>query len=380
MKRPTSFADIKGHAALNDYFIEHLKDGTLPHFIILHGDTGCGKTSYADLLSIYVNYGFQDSSERDAAIENVIINNRSTDCIKKYDLSVDSGKPAALQIKSELSSIMTSTGKKFIIGDEAQRLNYDAQDVFLVETEYLSKNVYFCLCTTSLSNLQEPLLSRAFIIPVNKIKQSEVVELLKTECQVRGLELQGGVGTLELIANWAQCRPRQALQMIDGLGMNRKVPLRFIQELTDSCDYSDVVQLLAALNQTITFGLEYIVNSKFNDTIYDILVDILLIINGHVSYRVSIADQRNIRTQLAGIPSENIETFIAELSDTTKPTMTRAFIKAHIKHNKIVTHTNGVIKQEIAEKSERAGVANLEREKGVVPTFDSLLRQGTIMN
>ena len=54
MKRPETFDDIKGHPWLVNYLTDHLVKGTLPHFIILEGQEGLGKTSIADLLALYL--------------------------------------------------------------------------------------------------------------------------------------------------------------------------------------------------------------------------------------------------------------------------------------------------------------------------------------
>ena len=37
MRRPITFDEIRGHDWLVSYFKEHLKAGTLPHFLIIEG-------------------------------------------------------------------------------------------------------------------------------------------------------------------------------------------------------------------------------------------------------------------------------------------------------------------------------------------------------
>ena len=42
LKRPHTFDDIIGHEVFKKYFIERIKRGTLPQFIVLEGPEGLG--------------------------------------------------------------------------------------------------------------------------------------------------------------------------------------------------------------------------------------------------------------------------------------------------------------------------------------------------
>lgn len=90
LKRPHTFDDIIGHEVFKKYFIERIKRGTLPQFIVLEGPEGLGKTSIAEVIAITVNYGFDDSPQKTKAIQEVIDNRHSIDCIKKFNMAKDS--------------------------------------------------------------------------------------------------------------------------------------------------------------------------------------------------------------------------------------------------------------------------------------------------
>ena len=53
-KKPTCFDDIVGHKNLVEFLKDHLAKGTLPQFIILEGDEGLGKSSFAKILALEI--------------------------------------------------------------------------------------------------------------------------------------------------------------------------------------------------------------------------------------------------------------------------------------------------------------------------------------
>ena len=81
LKRPHEFSDVIGHEVYKRYFIERIRKGNLPQFIIFNGPEGLGKTSLADILAITINYGFDDTPEKRKAITEVIDKQHSNDCI-----------------------------------------------------------------------------------------------------------------------------------------------------------------------------------------------------------------------------------------------------------------------------------------------------------
>lgn len=192
LKRPHDFSEVIGHEVYKRYFIERIKKDSLPQFIILNGPEGLGKTSLADILAITINYGFDDTPEKRRAISEVIDKQHSIDCIKKYNMAKDSGKDTAKEVLAELSPTMSSTGKKVVMCDECHAIVDAAQDVFLVETEFIPKNTYLIMMTTDLSRLKATLQSRAFTANLNQLTTSEMIKVLREETDRRNLTVQGG--------------------------------------------------------------------------------------------------------------------------------------------------------------------------------------------
>ena len=275
-----NFDSIIGNVNTVSFLKSHLNRGTTPNCIIFEGEEGLGKTSLAKLLAMGINCSgdvkpcYNCPSCR-SIMKNVIIDGKDTDSVKVFNMSVDSGKDAAKLVKSNLNTTMSDTGKRVIICDEAHAMSDAAQDVFLVDMEYLPKDVYLFFCTTDSQNLKKTLKSRSFTIPLHRPTANELIGLLARVATTRNLEIQGGKATLSLIANWAECKPRKAINLLEGFGENTKVSSAAIKEFTSYVDVEDILPILNALGGSLTTGLAYAQEMTLNPSLIDIMSDIL---------------------------------------------------------------------------------------------------------
>lgn len=387
LKRPHSFEDIIGHATVKRYFKERLEKGTLPQFIILEGPEGLGKTSLAEVIAVTVNYGFGDSAEKTKAIKEVIDSRHSIDCIKKYNMAKDSGKDTAKEVLAELNPAMSTTGRKVIICDECHAISEAAQDVFLVDTEYIPKNTYLIMCTTDKSKLKSTLLSRAVTIPLNQLTTQEMVEVLENEVSVRNLTIQGGEQVLRMIAEWADNKPRKALNILNAFGNNEKVSTDMVREFIGYLDMSEVLPLITSLAGSMTYGLTYIGEMRLSDSLVDLVVEMLRVKMGQPSYKMSIEDYHNVKRQLENVPEECVMKFlhkIAGLPKITRAGLISAFTYSHVAYDRMFKE--GEARQSILLEEQSQKVSNMSlapdvsvNQKSQAPTLDDLLANSSII-
>lgn len=378
LKRPHTFDDIIGHEVFKKYFIERIKRGTLPQFIVLEGPEGLGKTSIAEVIAITVNYGFDDSPQKTKAIQEVIDNRHSIDCIKKFNMAKDSGKDTAKEVLAELSPSMSTTGRKVVICDESHAIVESAQDVFLVETEYIPKNTYLIMCTTDKSKLKATLLSRAVCIPLSALTTSQMVQVLKKEAALRNLTIQGGDTMLRIIAEWADNKPRAALNILNAFGENDVVSTEIVREFIGSMDISEILPLVTSLAGSLTYGLTFISEMKFSDGLIDSLVEVLRIKMGQPSYKVSLEQYQDAKRKLENIPEEAIMKLLHSVAGAPKlnrATMVSAYISAHMSYERIFNSGREVLVEEqtqkLASRSLAPDVKSHEHIKA--PTLDDML-------
>lgn len=382
LKRPHHFSDIKGHPNITEFFITHIRNGTLPQQLIISGEEGLGKTSYADVIATSVIYGLEDSPEKDKAIADVIDNNKSNDSIKKYKMSVEGGKEAAKEVLAEFNLALAPHGRKVIIMDECHNMSDAAQDVFLSDTEYLPKGLYVILLTTETYQLRPTLLSRFFPITLKRLKQADMMSVLKTYVAERQLNIQGGDSTLQLIATWADFKPRKGLKILDGFAEGSSVSSSTIKEFIGYLEVEDVLPIIESLGGSMTFGLSYINEVEPSDSIVDICIEILKLKKGQASYKLQFSEVKQVREKIVNVPEESLMTFIYELSGyprVTRVALIHSFMKAHVNYSRLSDYSpKEVIKEEFAQKSAIAP-PDVQVTTTAPPSLDDLILKGSIV-
>lgn len=382
MKRPETFEEIKGHPWLIQYLENHVRNGTLHHFLILEGAEGLGKTSIADLLALSLVYGIEQSPERKEAYNRVVVKGESNDYIKRFKLSVDGGKDVAVQVKDEMNATFNLNRPKVIICDECHGLTKQAQDVFLSETEFIDDKVYVIMLTTEVDKLKPSLRSRAVPIHLNTLKQADMIAVLRNEVSSRGLHLQNENAILTMIAEWSECKPRTGLNILNAFGNGSSVSTSAIRELIGYMDVQDVLPVLSSLSGSMTFGLSYINEMKIDSSMVNLVIECLAVKSGNSSYKLKMTDIYTIKEQLMTVSEEQLVTFLYGI--TKNPTLTKtdvinAYISAHSSRSLIVKEdTSEMLAVEDTQR------ADIQQEIEGVParnacTIDDLLLNSSVV-
>lgn len=382
MKRPEFFTEIKGHDWLVEYFSSNIKEDTLHHFLILEGGEGLGKTSFADVIALSLVYGLQQSEKRHEAYEQVVVTGESNDFIKRFKCSIDGGKDVARMIKDEMNTAMLLGGKKVIICDECHGLTEQAQDVFLSETEFIDDKVYVIMLTTEINKLKASLQSRAVPIHLNTLKKNDMISVLKDEVTEKGLIIQHEDSILSMIADWAGCKPRTGLNILNAFSNGSTVSANSIRELIGFMDITDVLPLLASLSGSMTFGLSYISEMKVNNSLIDLVIECVCVKNGQASYKLRMTDIGEVKRQLADVTSDQLVTFLHGLTKhtrLTKSNIIHAYISAHSSFGVLTQSDTSYTKS--TEDLQRADsvMALEEKPHSKAPTLDDLMLGSSII-
>ena len=382
MVRPKSFNNIVGHKWFIDYTIEHLKNGTLPHFIIIEGPEGVGKTALADIIALNLVYGLNDSVEKERAYNDVVKTKRSNQYIKKFELSVDGGKETAKEVRAEMHNTFNLDRVKVIICDECHNLSEAAQDVFLSDTEYTSDDVYLIMLTTESEKLKASLKSRSVPIRLHPLTTKEMYNVLKIETENRRLKIQNESAVLQLIAEWSENKPRTGLNILNAFSEGSSVSSNMIRELIGYMDVRDIVPLLASLAGSMTFGLSYISEMQINQSIISWLVEVIKLKSGESSYKIKMDDIVFIKEQLADVSVEQLVTFLFGLTKNHKLNRTdviNAYISSH--NSKELLNKKSTVETLFDEKSQKASVAMHESVTVMnkAPSLEELLFNSSLV-
>lgn len=379
LNKVKSFEDIIGHKNLVTFLKDHLANNSLPQFIIFEGDEGLGKSSIAKLLAV-------ELTGRDpVVIDQVVEKNRSTENVLLYNMSINGGKELAREVEANLSLNLSTFDKKVIILDEAHGMSEAAQDVFLVSTEYLPDNVYLFLCTTNALNIKATLKSRALTIHLNHLTHSDMVTMLTQQVRERGLKLQAESATIKIIADWADGKPRIALNLLNGFRKGATVTSETIKEFIDYLNVDDVLPLLESLAGSMLQGLSYISEMEINDSFIPLLVEIFRVSKGMASFKLSMTDTHKVRASLANVPTENLLKFIYEittLSKMSRPGIIGAYIHSHVNYKDLEKkHVKSeILQQELQQKAEKPNPEEECNKRPAAPSLDELLRKGVVLD
>ncbi len=378
MERLHSLEDVVGHKWVISFLQDGLSRGTLPHFIIFEGPEGVGKTTIADLVALQLAYPDADTD----VYSTVIDKKRSVDRIKKFECSVEGGKPVALEILDEMNAYASSSHNKVILCDECHRFTAAAQDVILSSTEYLSDNLYIFMMTTDATVLQPALKSRAFIIRLPALTQQDMIAVLRKEVTKRNLKIQAESTTLAMIAEWAQNRPRTGLKILEGFGKDASVSAEMIRGLVGILDVSDILPILTTLSGSMTAGLTYINEMPIHNSIVSILSELVLIKSGGVSYKFNFEDTKRVKQALKDVTTEQLIIFLEGVTrqpDVTRASLIHSFIHAHASRDLLskADHKNN-LELELQQKAELH--TDLDFNRNVhAPTLDELLLTGDVV-
>ncbi len=378
-KKLHKFSELVGHENLITFLKEHLEKGTLPQFILFEGDEGLGKSTLAKILAFYL------TGSRDEVSKRVIEDNQSTEDVILYNMSINGGKDVAKEVESNLSLGLSNYPTKVIICDEAHGMSDAAQDVFLVSTEFLPKGVYLFMCTTDSQNLKPTLKSRAFTLHLNHLTNREMVTLLERTVQERGLRIQAQAATLQMIAAWADGKPRIALNLLEGFTPGTAVTQGIVKELIDYLSVDDILPILSSFSGSMTQGLSYISDMKINPTFVPLLVEILKIETGAASFKISYTDTHKVREQLHDVSPGALIKFtylVAALPKLTRSGLVSAYLQSHPGLEAILhpAPKADVIRSELEAKFDAPNPEAEQVERPAAPTLDDLFAKGVALD
>jgi DNA polymerase-3 subunit gamma/tau len=192
--RPSSLNKIKGNEdiveALNNMLT---KKETFPHSILLHGETGCGKTTIARIIAKELNCTESDYIELNTS------DFRGIDTAREI-------------IKSSQFKPLNSDCRIWVI-DECQKITNDAQNALLKILEDTPKHVYFILCTTDPQKLIAPIKNRCQQFQVTPLTEIQLFGLLRRIVKNENEELEKEVYDQIILDSMGH--PRDAIQILE---------------------------------------------------------------------------------------------------------------------------------------------------------------------
>lgn len=169
--RPDSLDELIGQDDIIESINKQLASGRMPHFFLISGPVGAGKTTLARILAKNL-IGSSDVHEINAANKNGVDDIR--DLVEKMKF-----KP------------VFPSKHKVVILDEAHQLTNAAQNALLTETEDVAEHVFYIFCTSTISKIIPALKRRAFVVSPKSLNRRDIEILIshaKTSVNLKDLD------------------------------------------------------------------------------------------------------------------------------------------------------------------------------------------------
>jgi len=192
--RPTSIDGILGNRDTLDILKEILhREGGIPQAFLLHGPTGCGKTTLARIIAGELGARGSDFREVDSA------DFRGIDTIR--------------DIRRQSNFVALESPRKVWLIDECHQLSKDAQNALLKGLEDPPAHVHYILATTDPQKLISTIRGRCAQYELKPLSDRVMFKLLRKVVRGEGESIEEEV--YEQIIMDSQGLPRNALQILE---------------------------------------------------------------------------------------------------------------------------------------------------------------------
>lgn len=223
--RPSSLDQVKGNTDVVNSLTNMLSNKeTCPHTFLLHGPTGCGKTTIGRIIANELGCKGTDLREINSA------DFRGIDTIRDI-------------IKNSMFMPIEGTCRVWII-DECHKLTGDAQNALLKILEDTPSHIYFVLCTTDPQKLLPTIKGRCQQFQVLPLNETQMYGLLRRVVREEGETLEKEIYDQIIISS--KGHPRNALQILEQV-LNVETENRLITAKKAELEIVQSIELCRAL-------------------------------------------------------------------------------------------------------------------------------------
>lgn len=394
--RPETFEEFSGHKQLVKHLLDRIHRGTLSQYILFYGEEGLGKTTLIKLIAMALSCRQHNKpcGKCESCIDikdRVIRKNLDTDNVVTFKMSVEGTKESVKDVLASMNKSFLDEGvPKIIILEECHGMEDSAQNALLSDLEYLPEGVYVFMATTDISRLSKSLLSRFVMRTLNRLSKDELIQLLNRESARRGITVQGGKATLELISEWSEYKPRTALNVLEAFGNGSNVSIDDVKDHIGFIDIRDVITIISSLgvNGSLTTGLFHINELQMGPSTHSSLITVLTeavkIAHGAHSTKLTNEDFSHIRTAVREVDVSKLIQLLYDVCavrDLTRPFLIASYLKIHHQGLKVSESISTEVltdeRKYMVENSVNESPQTVDQVKA--PTMGSLLKNAKLI-
>jgi DNA polymerase-3 subunit gamma/tau len=220
--RPDSMETYAGNDRVKEKFLKR-RTVSKPQVILLHGESGCGKTTFARIIAEDYRCDHSDALTGACGVCDSCLEIKeyirtgatdSIDYIKEIDIASNRGVDAVNNFLSDINIPAFGGGYKIYILDECHKASDSAQNALLKVTEEPPENVVFIFCTTNPEEMLPTLKNRCTLkLQVKKPDVKSLAGVLQRICYLENIKYDAK--GLYLIANRSDLVFREAVNTLE---------------------------------------------------------------------------------------------------------------------------------------------------------------------
>lgn len=237
-----NFDDVIGNFSTVAVIRSSVKNGSFPNFTIMSGDSGTGKSTCAEIVSLALTCENPNNSNPCLQCDSCKVNlaslqNKGNSVrVKKVNVADSNFKKDFSNIVNQIFKLETKNEKVVFILEEVHSLIEIHQTALLEEIDKLSENVYVILCTTKPNRLLEELRNRSITFRFSRLKSSESKVLLERILSRNKIALPSNIR--DEIVKSSKGVPRVIVKLTDLIVKN-------------DCSHSTIIQLLGLIDPKV---------------------------------------------------------------------------------------------------------------------------------
>lgn len=225
--RPKTMEEYSGPTIKNIVQKRFTKRVNMPHVIMIQGNRGCGKTTFARIISKYYlcQHPKEDGTpceecEMCQAINEILISGESAqvECpgVTEVDATIVNGKEALQEILDDALQAPIYTQYKVLIVDEVHMVSNAAQNSMLKIIEDIPPHLVVIFATTNPEKVLGTIKSRCQLtLEARKQSVKDMAARLMQISQMEGLTVSQQA--LEIIARKGNRVPRECINLLENI-------------------------------------------------------------------------------------------------------------------------------------------------------------------
>lgn len=275
--RPKTMEEYSGPAIKNIVAKRFAKRSNMPHVIMIYGNRGCGKTTFARIISKYYlcENPHEDGTpceecEMCQSINEILISGESTqvECpgVVELDATIMNGKDAIQEVLEDAVQAPIYSQYKVLIIDEVHMVSNAGQNSMLKIIEDIPPHLVVIFATTNPEKVLQTIKSRCQLtLEARKQSVSDMTNRLMQISKLEGLEVSKEA--LDVISRRGNRVPRECINLLENIAKtyDGKVTLDNVKEQLGGVSSELYMDYFRAANKSLSDILIFIKNLSIND-------------------------------------------------------------------------------------------------------------------